>query len=53
MSERVCGLGRGPWQRKYLGFGVCQTAGSSRFQLNDGVLRLEMRLWIGIEDRCV
>ena len=43
VSERVCGLGRGPWQQKYVGFGVRQAAGSPRFQLNDGVLRLEMR----------
>ena len=43
MSERVYRLGRGPWQRNRVGFGVRQAARSPRFQLNDGVLRLEMR----------
>ena len=38
MSERVYGLGRGPWQHKRVGFGVSQAAGSPRFQLNNGVL---------------
>ena len=44
VSERVYGLGRGPWLHECVGFGVGQAAGSPRFQLNDGVLRRKMRL---------
>ena len=43
MSERVCGLGRGPWQHKRVGFGVSQAARSASFQPNNWVLRQEMR----------
>ena len=43
MSERVYRLGRGPWQRNRVGFGVCQAAGSPIIQLSHGVLELEMR----------
>ena len=40
LSERIYGLGRGPWHDKCVGFGVCLAAKSHRFQANDGVLRL-------------
>ena len=43
MSERVYGLGRGPWHDKCVGFGVRRAAKSHRLQPYNGVLRLEMR----------
>ena len=36
-------VGRGPWRNKGVGFGVCQAAGSPRFQPNNEVLRRKMR----------
>ena len=38
VSERVYGLGRGPWHDKCVGFGVRRAARSHRFQPNNGVL---------------
>ena len=45
VSERVFRHGRAPWQHKPVGFGVGRAARSPRFQMNDGVLRRQMR-WL-------
>ena len=47
VSEPACRLGRGPLHHKQDKFGVSQAARSPRFQLNDGVLRREMR-WLHV-----
>ena len=47
MSEPACRLGRGPWHHKHDKFGVSQAAKSTRFRLNDGVLRRMMR-WLHV-----
>ena len=43
MSEGVYRLERDPWHHVSVGFGVGQAAESSRFDMNDWVLRPKMR----------
>ncbi|EJK52771.1 hypothetical protein THAOC_27924 [Thalassiosira oceanica] len=40
---RIPPIGRGPWNRKHFGFGVCQAASWLRFRLNNGALQCKMR----------